>query len=81
MLRSNLFAAVVEIDEISAQDIDRADCEADCLLVDQIEIDQTLIDLDGTENKSRLGANAILGVSLACAIDARRSRRRRRGRR
>lgn len=33
----------------------------------QNEIDQKLIDLDGTENKSRLGANAILAVSLACA--------------
>ena len=30
-------------------------------------IDQTMIDLDGTPNKSKLGANAILGVSLACA--------------
>jgi enolase len=34
---------------------------------DQIEIDQTLLELDGTENKSRLGANAILAVSLATA--------------
>ncbi|MGJ4956731.1 phosphopyruvate hydratase [Bradyrhizobium sp. HKCCYLRH2015] len=34
---------------------------------DQVQIDQILIELDGTENKSRLGANAILGVSLACA--------------
>ncbi|MGO9134391.1 MAG: phosphopyruvate hydratase [Methylovirgula sp.] len=34
---------------------------------DQIAIDETLIALDGTENKSRLGANAILGVSLAVA--------------
>src|SRR6201987_4006116 len=34
---------------------------------DQGQIDQTLIELDGTPNKSRLGANAILGVSLACA--------------
>jgi enolase len=34
---------------------------------DQVEIDQFLINLDGTENKSELGANAILGVSLACA--------------
>ena len=33
----------------------------------QVQIDTTLIDLDGTENKSRLGANAMLGVSLACA--------------
>ena len=34
---------------------------------DQAEIDQFLINLDGTENKSNLGANAILAVSLACA--------------
>ncbi|MCK6503702.1 phosphopyruvate hydratase [Myxococcota bacterium] len=34
---------------------------------DQRAIDQLLIELDGTENKSRLGANAILGVSLAVA--------------
>ncbi|MGL9617427.1 phosphopyruvate hydratase [Bradyrhizobium sp. U531] len=33
----------------------------------QAQIDQIMIDLDGTPNKSRLGANAILGVSLACA--------------
>ncbi len=35
--------------------------------LDQAAIDRTLIELDGTPNKSRLGANAILGVSLACA--------------
>jgi enolase len=34
---------------------------------DQAGLDRTLIDLDGTPNKSRLGANAILGVSLAAA--------------
>ncbi len=34
---------------------------------EQILIDQRMIELDGTENKQRLGANAILGVSLACA--------------
>jgi enolase len=34
---------------------------------DQVGIDSTLRKLDGTDNKSRLGANAILGVSLACA--------------
>jgi enolase len=34
---------------------------------EQAQIDQIMIDLDGTPNKSRLGANAILGVSLACA--------------
>jgi enolase len=35
--------------------------------LDQAGIDRALIALDGTENKSRLGANAILGASLACA--------------
>ncbi|HEX4779924.1 MAG TPA: phosphopyruvate hydratase [Usitatibacter sp.] len=34
---------------------------------EQSHIDRVLIDLDGTENKSRLGANAILAVSVACA--------------
>ncbi len=34
---------------------------------EQAFIDQTLIEVDGTENKSRLGANAILAVSMACA--------------
>ncbi len=34
---------------------------------EQVEIDQIMIDLDGTKNKGRLGANAILGVSLAVA--------------
>ena len=44
---------------------------AECLVglnaLDQPTIDRILIELDGTPNKSRLGANAILGVSLACA--------------
>src|SRR5262245_52715615 len=34
---------------------------------DQIAVDRRMIDLDGTPNKSRLGANALLGVSLAIA--------------
>jgi enolase 1/2/3 len=34
---------------------------------DQLQIDQAMIDLDGTSNKARLGANSILGVSLAAA--------------
>ena len=34
---------------------------------EQNQIDQLMLDLDGTKNKSKLGANAILGVSLACA--------------
>ena len=44
---------------------------ADALLgldvLHQVQLDNTLIDLDGTDNKSRLGANAMLGVSMACA--------------
>ena len=34
---------------------------------DQVRVDRILVDLDGTANKGRLGANALLGVSLACA--------------
>lgn len=41
--------------------------------LDQFFLDQTLLDLDGTPNKSHLGANAILGVSLAYAHAAARS--------
>ena len=44
---------------------------AECLIgmnvLDQVSIDKAMIELDGTPNKSRLGANAILGASLACA--------------
>lgn len=40
---------------------------------DQIALDKTMIELDGTPNKSKLGANAILGVSLACARAAAQS--------
>ncbi len=36
-------------------------------VTDQTEIDRRMLELDGTPNKARLGANAILGVSLACA--------------
>jgi enolase len=35
--------------------------------VDQVSVDRLLVDLDGTENKAKLGANALLGVSLATA--------------
>lgn len=37
------------------------------LYIDFSQIDQFMLNLDGTENKSKLGANAILGVSLAVA--------------
>ena len=53
--------AVENVNNIIAKKLEGLD--ATC----QLEIDQTLIDLDGTPNKSKLGANAILGVSLACA--------------
>ena len=36
-------------------------------VLDQVSIDKMLCEIDGTPNKTRLGANAILGVSLACA--------------
>ena len=44
-----------------------ADALEGCCLFDQMSIDQRMVELDGTPNKSRLGANAILGVSLATA--------------
>src|ERR1700709_560168 len=43
------------------------DALSEMAVEEQVQIDQIMIDLDGTPNKSRLGANAILGVSLACA--------------
>ncbi|MCR1935099.1 phosphopyruvate hydratase [Clostridium tepidum] len=36
-------------------------------VLDQVAIDKAMIELDGTDNKAKLGANAMLGVSLACA--------------
>ncbi len=52
--------------------VKNVNCEiADALVgmnvLEQVELDRTMIELDGTKNKSRLGANAILAVSLACA--------------
>jgi enolase len=44
-----------------------AECLQGLNVLDQPSIDKILIELDGTPNKTRLGANAILGVSLACA--------------
>ena len=41
-----------------------------CSIFDQKNIDKKMIELDGTSNKSKLGANSILGVSLACAKSA-----------
>lgn len=53
--------AVLNIEETIAPDLVGLDG------LDQVLIDQTMIDLDGTPNKSKLGANAILAVSMACA--------------
>jgi enolase 1/2/3 len=53
--------AVQNVNEIIADELFDMD------VTNQIEIDRLLIELDGTPNKSKLGANAILGVSLACA--------------
>ncbi|MEQ9007692.1 MAG: phosphopyruvate hydratase, partial [Ekhidna sp.] len=53
--------AVDNVNDIIAPEIEGL------LVVEQSYIDQVMIELDGTPNKSRLGANAILGVSLAVA--------------
>lgn len=53
--------AVANVNEIIAPELEGM------LVSDQADIDKMLIDLDGTPNKGKLGANAILGVSLACA--------------
>ena len=52
---------------VSAVNDDIREALIDLDAEDQEDIDQVMIELDGTENKSNLGANAILGVSLAVA--------------
>ena len=52
---------------VEAVNTELADAVIGLNALDQVEIDKVMIELDGTPNKSRLGANAILGVSLACA--------------
>ena len=53
--------AVENVNEIIGPELEGFDA------LDQVEIDRTMIELDGTENKGKLGANAILGVSMAAA--------------
>ncbi|WP_321492974.1 phosphopyruvate hydratase [uncultured Desulfobacter sp.] len=53
--------AVANVNEVIAPEIIGYDA------MDQAGLDRTMIDIDGTENKSRLGANAILGISMAAA--------------
>ena len=55
------------LDAVDAVNSEIASTLADMDAAEQIAIDHTMIELDGTENKGRLGANAILGVSLAVA--------------
>ncbi len=56
--------AVHNVNKIIAEEV------TGMFVTDQIEIDNRLIELDGTPNKAKLGANAILGVSLAAASAA-----------
>ncbi len=57
----SVFKAVDNVNDVIAPEIVGMD------VAEQLEIDKIMIELDGTENKSKLGANAILGVSLAVA--------------
>ena len=61
-LGKSVLKAVENVNEIIAEEL-----EYNFDVTDQIGIDNAMIDLDGTENKGKLGANAILGVSLAAA--------------
>lgn len=63
-LGKSVFKAVHNVNEIIQEHLMGFD------VTDQRLIDEELIKLDGTKNKSKLGANAILGVSLACAVCA-----------
>ena len=63
-LGKGVLKAVENVNEIIADAVIGLDVR------DQNVIDQVMIDLDGTEDKSKLGANAILGVSMAAAIAA-----------
>ncbi|MCD6459809.1 phosphopyruvate hydratase [bacterium] len=60
-LGKGVLKAVNNVNEIIATEV----CGMDA--IDQVGIDNVLCELDGTENKGKLGANAILGVSLATA--------------
>ncbi|ADD67532.1 enolase [Denitrovibrio acetiphilus DSM 12809] len=60
-LGKGVLQAVQNVNEIVAPELEGID------VTEQKLIDEMLIELDGTKNKGKLGANAILGVSLACA--------------
>lgn len=60
-LGKGVLKAVENVNDIIAGELIGLDA------LDQVDIDRTMIELDGTDNKSKLGANAILGVSMATA--------------
>ncbi|HBN84585.1 MAG TPA: phosphopyruvate hydratase, partial [Clostridiales bacterium] len=60
-LGKGVLNAVNNVNEIIAPEVEGMN------VFDQVEIDRLMIELDGTHNKGKLGANAILGVSLATA--------------
>lgn len=60
-LGKGTLTAVDNVNDIIAPEIEGMNA------LDQVEIDKVMIELDGTDNKGKLGANAILGVSLAVA--------------
>ncbi|SDC01337.1 enolase [Melghirimyces thermohalophilus] len=60
-LGKGVLQAVRNVNEVIAPELKGMDA------LDQVDIDRAMIQLDGTENKGKLGANAILGVSLAVA--------------
>ncbi|MFJ7738238.1 phosphopyruvate hydratase [Lysinibacillus sp. NPDC097287] len=61
-LGKGVLKAVENVNTIISQEL-----EGNYSVLDQVVVDQALIELDGTENKGKLGANAILGVSMAVA--------------
>jgi enolase len=69
----NRFLGKGVLGAVSAVNEEIAEALLDWDATDQVGIDEALIELDGTENKGRLGANAILGVSLAVAKAAAKS--------
>ena len=66
-LGKSVMKAVNNVNDIIAEEL------VGCNVYDQVYIDKLLIELDGTDNKGKLGANAILGVSLAVANAAAKS--------
>ncbi len=60
-LGKGVLKAVQNVNQIISKELEGMN------VFDQVEIDKKLIEIDGTENKGKLGANATLGVSLACS--------------